>query len=129
AALVRGLLAGLPQLPAVVDADGLNVLAPLGDEFRGRPAQLVLTPHPGEFARLTQRTAPETPWERREQAAEFAARCGVVLVLKGSGTVVTDGDRVYVNSTGNPGMATGGAGDVLTGLVAALVCQGLPPFD
>lgn len=129
AALVRDLLAGLSLLPAVVDADGLNALAPLGDEFRGRPAHLVLTPHPGEFARLTGRSAPETPWERRGQAAAFAARFGVVLILKGSGTVVTDGDRIYVNSTGNPGMATGGAGDVLTGLVAALVGQGLSAFD
>lgn len=129
ASLVRELLTGLSQLPAVIDADGLNTLSPFGDGFRGRPAQLVLTPHPGEFARLTGRSAPETPFERREQAAGFAARFGVVLILKGSGTVVTDGGRLYVNSTGNPGMATGGAGDVLTGLVAALIGQGLSAFD
>jgi len=115
AALVRELLSELPQLPAVVDADGLNVLAPWADEFRGRPARLVLTPHPGEFARLT--------------GGPVAARSGVVLVLKGAGTVVTDGTRVYRNPTGNPGMATGGAGDVLTGLVAALIGQQLPAFD
>src|SRR5581483_779070 len=129
AALVRELLTELPQLPAVIDADGLNVLAPFADEFRGRPAPLVLTPHPGEFARLTGRSAPETPRERQEQAAAFAARFGVVVVLKGAGTVVTDGERAFVNPTGNPGMATGGAGDVLTGLVAALIGQRLPAFD
>ena len=129
AALVRELLSELPQLPAVVDADGLNVLAPWADEFRGRPARLVLTPHPGEFARLTGGPVPETPYERAEQAVAFAARSGVVLVLKGAGTVVTDGTRVYRNPTGNPGMATGGAGDVLTGLVAALIGQHLPAFD
>ena len=129
AALVRELLSELPQLPAVVDADGLNVLAPWADEFRGRPARLVLTPHPGEFARLTGGPVPETPYERAEQAVAFAARSGVVLVLKGAGTVVTDGTRVYRNPTGNPGMATGGAGDVLTGLVAALIGQQLPAFD
>jgi NAD(P)H-hydrate epimerase len=129
AALVRELLAELPQLPAVTDADALNVLSPFGDESRGRPAPLVLTPHPGEFARLTGRSAPETPRERQEQAVGFAARFGVVVVLKGAGTVVTDGARVYVNPTGNPGMATGGAGDVLTGLTAALIGQRLPAFD
>jgi NAD(P)H-hydrate epimerase len=129
ASLVRELLTELSQLPAVIDADGLNALAPLADEFRGRAAGLVLTPHPGEFARLTGRSLPESPRERQQQAAGFAARFGVVVVLKGSGTVVTDGDRVYVNSTGNPGMATGGAGDVLTGLLAALIGQHLAAFD
>ena len=78
---------------------------------------------------VTGRAAPESPRERAEQAAAFAERSGVVVVLKGAGTVVTDGSRVYINSTGNPGMATGGAGDVLTGLTAALLGQHLPAFD
>lgn len=129
AALVRELLTELAEVPAVVDADALNALAPLGDDFRGRPAPLVLTPHPGEFARLTGRPAPDGPRERAAQAAAFAANVGAVVLLKGAGTVVTDGRRVYVNATGNPGMATGGAGDVLTGLVAALIGQRLPAFD
>jgi NAD(P)H-hydrate epimerase len=88
----------------------------------------VLTPHPGEFARLIGRKVSADPGARRELAMQFAAEHGVVLLLKGHGTVVTDGRRVYVNTTGNPGMATGGSGDVLTGLIAALLGQHLEPF-
>lgn len=128
-ALVRGVVRELPRTPLVVDADGLNALAPLADEFRDRPVPLVLTPHPGEFARLAGVNTPEVVARREELAAQFAARFGVVLLLKGAGTVVTDGRRLYRNSTGNPGMATGGSGDVLTGVVAALLARGMPPFD
>jgi NAD(P)H-hydrate epimerase len=128
-ALVRGAVRELPRTPLVVDADGLNALAPLADEFRGRAVPLVLTPHPGEFARLAGVDTPEVVARREELAAQFAARFGVVLLLKGAGTVVTDGRRLYRNSTGNPGMATGGSGDVLTGVVAALLARGMLPFD
>lgn len=128
-ALVRDVIDELPRTPTVVDADGLNVLAPLGGEFRGRPVPLVLTPHPGEFARLAGAFDPEVPADRERQAVGFAGRFGVVLLLKGMNTLVTDGRRVYRNSTGNPGMATGGSGDVLTGVIAALLGQDLPPFD
>ena len=118
-------------VPLVIDADGLNALAEHTDRLhRDRmAAPRILTPHPGEFARLLGCDIPHVQANRRELAVKFAAEHGVVLVLKGSGTLVTDGKRVYVNSTGNPGMATGGTGDVLTGLIAALLGQGLPAFE
>jgi NAD(P)H-hydrate epimerase len=128
-ALVRDVLRELPRTRTVVDADGLNALAPFTDEFRNRPVPLVLTPHPGEFARLAGAFDPELPADREERAVEFAGRFGVVLLLKGMNSLVTDGRRVYRNSTGNPGMATGGSGDVLTGVIAALLGQHLAPFD
>jgi ADP-dependent NAD(P)H-hydrate dehydratase len=89
---------------------------------------LVLTPHPGEFARLSGASIPEIQANRQQCAVRFAEEHKVVLVLKGHGTVVTDGDRVYVNNSGNPGMATGGTGDVLGGLIGALIAQGMEPF-
>ena len=116
-------------LPMVVDADGLNCLAETVEVLHERPAPTVLTPHPKEMARLTGRGTGKVQAEREATAAEFARRWGVVVVLKGAGTVVTDGHRIYVNTTGNPGMATGGSGDVLTGAIAGLVAQGLEPFD
>ncbi len=125
--LVSGLYARLPQ-PMVVDADGLNALAARREALAHPGGPRILTPHPGEFARLLGR--PRVPPEERQAAAvELAARCGVVLVLKGHRTLITDGAQQAVNTTGNPGMATGGSGDVLTGLIAALACQGLTPFD
>ena len=116
----------LPQ-PMVFDADALNALAanPAALEKPGGPR--ILTPHPGEFARLI---GEKLEGEQRQAAAvELAARCSVVVVLKGHQTLVTDGSRRAINTTGNPGMATGGMGDVLTGLITALVCQHLAPFD
>jgi NAD(P)H-hydrate epimerase len=88
-----------------------------------------LTPHPGEFARILGREVTAVQADRQGLAVQFAAEHGVVMVLKGHGTIVTDGRRVYHNRTGNPGMATGGTGDVLTGLIAALLGQGLEPFS
>lgn len=123
------------EKPVVVDADALNALADIesvADIFQaGENRPTVLTPHSGEFARLTgQPTPPENcPLERREAATEFARKRNVVLVLKGHETITTDGDRVAVNTTGNPGMATGGSGDVLTGVIASLIGQGLPVYD
>lgn len=116
--------------PMVIDADGLNHLAKLRGGLPALPEGTVLTPHPGEMRRLWpafRRTA--LPDARTEQAAELARASGAVVVLKGAGTVVSDGARVYVNDTGNPGMATGGSGDVLTGVIAALIGQGLAGFD
>lgn len=113
--------------PMVVDADGLNALA-AQPEVLGRPGgPRILTPHPGEFARLIGRRFDS---EHREVLAmECARRWGAVVVLKGYRTCVSDGRQYSVNTTGNPGMATGGSGDVLTGLIAALACQGLTSFD
>ena len=115
--------------PLVVDADGLNALARLpAESWRNRPHPAVLTPHPGEFARLCDQTADAVRDRREELAVRYAADQQVILVLKGHRTIVTDGQRVYRNETGNPGMATGGTGDVLTGLIAALIGQKLDPF-
>ncbi|MBM3983135.1 MAG: NAD(P)H-hydrate dehydratase [Planctomycetes bacterium] len=127
-ALVRRVLAELPEVPVVLDADGLFAVSPFAPEFR-RDAPTVFTPHAGEFARLTGAPAPTTDADRREQGVGFARACGGVLLLKGAGTLVTDGARLYRNATGNPGMATGGSGDVLAGLIAALIAQGLSAFD
>jgi len=113
--------------PMVVDADGLNALAADPDVLAQPAGPRILTPHPGEFARLIGRRL-ETE-ARRAAAVDLASRCRVVVVLKGFQTLITDGTRQAVNPTGNPGMATGGSGDVLTGLVAALAAQGLEPFD
>ena len=112
--------------PLVIDADALAAV-PRGGFARNVPA--VLTPHPGEFARMLGVPITEVQADREGLAVGFARAEGVVLLLKGSGTIVTDGRRVYRNTTGNPGMATGGCGDVLTGLIAALLGQGLPPFE
>lgn len=128
-ALVRRVVREHPAKPTVVDADGLNALSPFPDAYRSRSGPLVLTPHPGEFARLTGTTVAQVQADREGAAVRFAARFKVVLLLKGHGTVVTDGKQVYVNATGNPGMATGGTGDVLTGLIAAFLAQGLQPLD
>ncbi len=115
----------------VVDADALNALAERQDALTaagGRPGPRILTPHPGEFARLAQ--IERVPEEERESLAKsLARRTGAVVLLKGHRTVITDGTRVAINTTGNPGMASGGSGDVLTGVITALVCQHLSPFD
>jgi NAD(P)H-hydrate epimerase len=117
--------------PLVIDADGLNALARRhGDWSRGPAAgPRVLTPHPGEFARLCGSPVPDGRPDRESLAATFAHQHGVVLVLKGAGTIITDGRRLAVNPTGNAGLATGGTGDVLTGLLAGLLGQGLEPFE
>jgi len=117
-------------LRLIVDADGLNNLSRIkhwSDQCR---AKLVLTPHPGELKRLWSGLfKEELPADRQQQAGTMAKKTGAVIVLKGAGTVVTDGKKIYVNKTGNPGMATGGSGDVLTGVIAALAAQGLSDFD
>jgi hydroxyethylthiazole kinase-like uncharacterized protein yjeF len=117
----------LSSKPVVLDADGLNVLGASPAALR-RSAPVVITPHPGEFARLLGVETAEVMRDRETKAVEFAQRFEIVLTLKGHETLVTDGRRLYRNTTGNPGMATGGSGDVLTGLVAALIGQGLDAF-
>lgn len=125
--LVRAIVARCDK-PLVLDADGLNAFEGHALELATRACPIVLTPHPGEFARLDDRPAPREPEERRARAMDFARRTQSVVLLKGAGTVITDGARTRINRTGNPGMATGGAGDVLTGLIAALLSR-LPPFE
>ena len=125
--LVRKLYRELRQ-PLVVDADGLNLLA--GEIGALAAGPRVLTPHPGEMARLTGLAPLEIQNKRRAVAADFAKRHGVYLVLKGAATVIAAPDgRLAVNSTGNPGMAAGGMGDVLAGLIGGLLAQGVPPWE
>jgi len=118
------------NLRLVIDADGLNNLAGIKNWPARLKAKLILTPHPGEMKRLwSGLLREELPAEKPEQALQLAQRTNAVVVLKGAGTVVTDGEKVYINKTGNPGMATAGSGDVLTGVITALLGQGLSDFD
>lgn len=113
------------ECPVVVDADGINVLSSHKDILRDRTNPTVLTPHAGEFARLGGSTA-----EGRQTAAEkLAQELGCIVLLKGKGTVVTDGTTTYINPTGNPGMAVGGSGDVLSGILTSLLGQGIEPLE
>lgn len=114
--------------PIVLDADGINCAAKHIDIWKRAGAPLVVTPHPGEMARLTGKSVAEIQSRRLESAREFAVEHGVVLVLKGAGTVVglPDG-RCLVNATGNPGMAKGGSGDLLAGMIASFLAQGMAP--
>ena len=131
------------KIPAVIDADALNLLvkgdgaSPAGWDARPHPST-VITPHPGELARMYG-VGPNDIQKDREGFAVGTAELmnpqdpapadRAVVVLKGAGTIVTDGRRLYVNDTGNPGMATGGSGDVLAGLIGALIGQGMTRFD
>ena len=112
------------ERPVVVDADGINVLAKHMDIVRERKAPTILTPHPGEFARL----GGNNSIDRQAAAEEFALGNGCILLLKGHNTVITDGKQTYINPTGNPGMAVGGSGDVLSGIIVSLVGQGIDPL-
>jgi hydroxyethylthiazole kinase-like uncharacterized protein yjeF len=114
------------KLKLIIDADGLNNLAKLKDWQKIAKAQVILTPHPGEMARLWPSIFREKmPKDRTEQAVMFAEKSGCIIVLKGAGTIAANKDHYYLNTTGNPGMATGGSGDVLTGIISAICCQGL----
>ena len=118
-------------LPCVFDADALTLLAKRTYLLKRSPdaAPRILTPHPGEFAKLTGQSIESIQQNREPLAVEFARSNHVILVLKGRNTVITDGTRLAINSTGNSGMATGGTGDVLTGLIAALLAQGMSAFE
>jgi ADP-dependent NAD(P)H-hydrate dehydratase len=123
------------RIPHVIDADGLNILSET-DWHSQLSGPCVITPHPGEMARLLGLTVSEIQSNREYQAQQMVTLMGknsgtkmAVALLKGKGTVVTDGERMYVNRTGNPGMATGGSGDVLTGVIAGLLGQKLSPFE
>ena len=127
--LVKSILIRCP-VPLVIDADGLNCLADNPELFTKAKAPPILTPHPGEMARLSGDTTAAIQSDRITHARRFARRYGTHLVLKGARTVVAHPDgRVWVNPTGNAGMASGGMGDVLTGVIAALVAQGYKPED
>ena len=127
AALVRELLSSI-KVPCVFDADALNALAGAGELLKKVQAPAIITPHPGEMARLTGTSIQEIQEDRLLAASKAALNWNDVVVLKGARTVVADpGGAIYINPTGNPGMATAGSGDVLTGCIAALLAQGLKP--
>lgn len=126
-------LLAVEGLKLVVDADGINVLSECsgpGGWVAKKRANMILTPHPGEMKRIWNSVFRDPlPETRFDCARKFAEATNSIVVLKGAGTVVTDGERVFVNDTGNPGMATAGSGDVLTGVITALIGQGLSAFD
>jgi NAD(P)H-hydrate epimerase len=112
------------QTPIVLDADGLNAFEKRAEELSGHERTLVLTPHPGEMARLTGLTIPVIQRDRINVARSFAREHQLILVLKGDRTAIAKADgEVWINTTGNPGMATGGTGDILTGIVAGMLAQ------
>lgn len=111
--------------PVVLDADGINVLKSHKDILRGRTSPTIMTPHAGEFYRI----GGKADVERNEAAVVLAKDLGVIVVLKGHATVITDGTTCYTNTTGNPGMAVGGSGDVLAGVIVSLLGQGIPPLE
>jgi hydroxyethylthiazole kinase-like uncharacterized protein yjeF len=118
-----GLLEGT-KLPVVLDADALNILAKHKDKLDGRDRLMVLTPHPGEMARLAGASTREVQANRESLAREFATKHHVTLVLKGWRTLIAHPDgSIAINTTGNPGMAKGGSGDILTGIIAAMIAQ------
>ena len=123
-AVVRAVLENA-ECPVVVDADGINVLSAHRDLLRGRKSPTILTPHDGEFARL----GGVIGEDRMAAAAALAEELGCVVLLKGHETCITDGTDGYLNPTGNPGMAVGGSGDVLAGVITALLGAGLPPLE
>lgn len=117
------------RVPVVLDADGLNAAASFIDIIKDRTAPLVITPHPAEMARLIDDEVENVQSNRIGVAKSFAAENDCIVVLKGANTVVTDGKTVYVNTTGNSGMAMGGTGDMLTGMIASFIAQGLSPYS
>ncbi len=127
---ILDMLISRENLKLVIDADGLNNICKIKNWPEINKADLVLTPHPGEMKRLWQGLYREPlPDDRLEQAVQLAQRTKTTVLLKGAGTVVTNGKKAYINTTGNPGMATAGSGDVLTGIIAALIGQGMNNFD
>ena len=119
--------------PMIIDADGLNLIAQdpaLARQVVRRDAPTIMTPHPAEAARLLQTSVDGIQSDRRQAATDIASRYRVIALLKGAGSVITDGKGTpLINTTGNAALATGGTGDVLAGLIGALIAQGIPPFD
>lgn len=113
------------RCPVVVDADGINILAAHRDILRARVAPTILTPHAMEFSRI----GGDLQKDRTEAAADLAGELGCIVLLKGHQTVITDGQTCYLNQTGNPGMAVGGSGDVLSGIITGLLGQGIAPLE
>lgn len=119
------------SIPILIDADGINGLAIHGPDFLKKiKAPLILTPHPGEMARLTKMSVKDIQKDRLNTAADFSKKYNVFLALKGARTVISDPDgNLYINPTGNPGMATAGSGDILSGIIGGFIAQGIEPLD
>lgn len=117
------------KIPLVLDADALNILSKHPDWLKKGDTPKILTPHMGEMVRLSGHSMEELKQKPLELAAAYAKEHEVILVLKDARTVVTDGERIVLNTTGNNGMATGGSGDVLTGIITGLLAQGMAPFE
>ena len=128
-ALVQWATEQVKNKPVILDADGLNCIAGRISIDRRTGTDWIMTPHPGEMARLTGRSIAEIQENREQTAQTFVAQYPVTLVLKGAGTLVAQSDRICRNPTGNPGMSRGGSGDVLAGLIAGLCVQGLSAWD
>jgi NAD(P)H-hydrate epimerase len=127
---IAGALIEKENLRLVIDADALNCLAKDPTWVQRRKASIVLTPHPGEMKRLWESLFRDPlPEDRSEQATSLAEKTGCTVLLKGAATIVADTEKFYVNTTGNPGMATAGSGDVLTGMIAGLAAQNLDNFQ
>ncbi|MDP3386230.1 MAG: NAD(P)H-hydrate dehydratase [Eubacteriales bacterium] len=125
--LVREIL-DLFDRPIVLDADGLNCINGTVEILKSRRAMTIITPHTMEMARLMDVSPEAVEKDRIKTAMDFSKRYGVITVLKGHETIVSDGIDFYINTTGNPGMATAGSGDVLTGIIGAFVSQGFDPY-
>lgn len=125
---VRKLLENI-KCPIVLDADGINAISENREILKNIEQKAVLTPHPMEFSRLINVDVEDIQNNREKYSMEFAREYKVVLVLKGHKTIVCDGENLYINSTGNPGMATAGSGDVLTGMITSLIGQGIEVFN
>lgn len=118
------------EKPLVIDADALNCICNKPEILKNLKAPAIITPHPGEMARLLHSTPKAVNSNRENTAIDFAKKFGVVTVLKGAGTIIASPDgEVYINHTGNSGMATGGSGDVLSGIIGSLLAQGASPIN
>lgn len=127
--ILRNIL-GSFNIPIVIDADGLNHISRDMNMIRRHKAPVVLTPHPGEMARLTGLKVEDIVSRPVEIAAQMAKEYGCIMLLKGAASVVAEpGGRVYINASGTSGMAKGGSGDILTGMIASLIAQGYDAFD
>jgi NAD(P)H-hydrate epimerase len=116
------------EAPLVIDADGLNAFAGRIEKLTARKGPFVLTPHAGEMGRLLDRDSEAIGAKRAESAREAASRSGGIVLLKGDDTIVTDGERLAVNTVSSPQLATAGTGDVLSGMIAGLIARGMEPF-
>ena len=128
AKLIRKLIPKIEKI-MVLDADALNAIAGWMEVLKKVKSKIVITPHPGEMSRLINKSKAYVQKNRLNVAKKIATQYNAVVVLKGSGTVVVDSNSYYINKTGNPGMATAGSGDVLSGIIGSFLAQGLKPFD